>query len=100
MKMIIINEDMPHNCWECEINTYHHCNLTDEDIDDYTNGDEREPHCPLHSSDDFVPRKKVEQISRDCWDAGVNMTDEYQGVWTRFRDIEKFVNRALGEEKR
>lgn len=28
---------------------------------------------------------------------GVNMTDEYQGCWVRFRDIEKVVNKYFDE---
>lgn len=46
---------------------------------------------------DVIPRKKVEEIKHECWDAGMNMTDEYQGVWVRFRDIEKIVNKVLEE---
>ena len=36
-------------------------------------------------------------IRRDIWDAGVNMGGEYQGVWTRFRDVEKAFDKALKE---
>lgn len=46
---------------------------------------------------DVIPRKDVEQIKSECWDAGMNMTDEYQGVWVRFRDVEKIVNKVLEE---
>lgn len=46
---------------------------------------------------DVIPRKDVEQIKSECWYAGMNMTDEYQGVWVRFRDIEKIVNKVLEE---
>ena len=44
-----------------------------------------------------IPRDKLIQIRRECWEAGVNMTDEYQGVWVRYRDIEKVIDKALEE---
>ncbi len=37
-------------------------------------------------------------IRGDIWLDGVNMTGEYQGVWTRFRDVEKAFDKALKEE--
>ena len=36
-------------------------------------------------------------IKRQCWDSGMNMTGEYQGVWVRFRDIEKIVDGHIKE---
>ena len=41
--------DMPYNCYDCELNNYHECDVTKESIeDDYCwNGDSREKHCPL-----------------------------------------------------
>lgn len=32
---------------------------------------------------------------------GMNMTDEYQGVWVRFRDIERIIDKYMkeGEDK-
>lgn len=40
----------------------------------------------------------LKTIRGDIWLDGVNMTGEYQGVWTRFRDVEKAFDKALKEE--
>ena len=40
----------------------------------------------------------LKTIRGDIWLDGVNMTGEYQGVWTRFRDVEKSFDKALKEE--
>lgn len=37
-------------------------------------------------------------IRGDIWLDGVNMAGEYQGVWTRFRDVEKAFDKVLKEE--
>ena len=44
-------------------------------------------------------RYEVSEALGELWDKGVNMTDEYQGVWVRFSDIEKVLTRIIkGEE--
>lgn len=37
-------------------------------------------------------------IRGNIWLDGVNMAGEYQGVWTRFRDVEKAFDKALKGE--
>lgn len=62
-------------------------------------------HCKSQEEEDeaikalknSIPRDKLLQLRRDCWDAGVNMTDEYQGVWIRYRDIEEMIDKILKE---
>ena len=39
--------------------------------------------------------KILQSIRAECWDAGWNMTGEYQGAWTRYRDIEKIIDKYM-----
>ena len=45
----------------------------------------------------------LDKIKADLWMEGVNMTDEYQGVWVRYRDIERIIDKykasSTGAEK-
>lgn len=59
---------------------------------------ENKPIFILHSDG------KIEQIINpidksammyDIFMKGVNMTDEYQGYWVRFKDIEEIVNKYI-----
>lgn len=34
-------------------------------------------------------------IKSQCWDSGVNMAGEYQGVWVRFKDVERIVDEHI-----
>lgn len=45
--------------------------------------------------------KKIDksQMMIDIYMEGVNMTDEYQGCWVRFKDIERIVDKYFGEQK-
>lgn len=48
MAVIIDGWDkLPHNCYDCELHNYHECALTSNSIEDYYNGEIREPGCPL-----------------------------------------------------
>ena len=38
-------------------------------------------------------QKVFEDIRAEIWDSGMNMTGEYQGVWVRYRDIEKIFDK-------
>jgi len=40
-----------------------------------------------------VYQKAFEDIRAEIWDSGMNMTGEYQGVWIRYRDIEKIFDK-------
>ena len=40
-----------------------------------------------------------DDIKAELWMEGMNMTGEYQGVWVRFRDIEKVIDKHIGKEK-
>lgn len=48
-----------------------------------------------------LPKNKdiFQKIESDLWDAGVNMGGEYQGVWVRFKDIEKVFDKYYEKEK-
>ena len=41
----------------------------------------------------------VSNMLYDIYMKGVNMTDDYQGVWVRFKDIETIVNKYAGVEE-
>ena len=41
----------------------------------------------------------LDDIKADLWMEGMNMAGEYQGVWVRFRDIEKVIDKHIGKEK-
>ena len=48
----------------------------------------------------FVPVSVIEDIKAELWYSGVNMVEEYQGVWVRYRDIEKAFDKHIsGKEK-
>ena len=43
-------------------------------------------------------QKVLDQIKAELWMEGMNMTGEYQGVWVRFRDIERIIDKYIAEE--
>lgn len=43
--------------------------------------------------------EKLRNAKSELWMEGVNMTDEYQGVWVRYRNIEKSLDEILGEKR-
>lgn len=48
MAIIIDGWDkLPQNCYGCDLHNYHECDLTSNSIEDYYNGETREPGCPL-----------------------------------------------------
>ena len=48
MAVIIDGWDkLPGNCYDCDLHNYHVCDLTGNSIEDYCNGETREPSCPL-----------------------------------------------------
>lgn len=48
MSVIISGWDkLPQNCYDCDLHNYHECALTSNSIEDYYNGETREPSCPL-----------------------------------------------------
>ena len=61
---------MPHNCYDCDLQNYHECDITSESIeDDYCwNGDSREKHCPLREVEaipktDYENRLKADMVA-------------------------------------
>ena len=38
-------------------------------------------------------RNQLEEIQRELWWEGVNIGGEYQGVWVRYRNIEKIIEK-------
>lgn len=41
----------------------------------------------------WIDADVLDKIKADLWMEGVNMTDEYQGVWVRYRDIERTIDK-------
>ena len=82
MGMTIINNyEMPSNCYMCDLQNYHECDLTGESIEeDYCwNGDSREKHCPL---------REVEAIPKD---------NVYKAILEIMKyEHEGFINISLG----
>ena len=37
-------------------------------------------------------REAWEKVKSELWMEGMNMTGEYQGVWIRYRDIERVID--------
>lgn len=46
---------------------------------------------------DSLMRETREKIISELWMEGTNMTGEYQGVWVRYRDIERIVDKYIKE---
>ena len=44
---------------------------------------------------DAIPKSVLEDIKSELWMEGMNMTGEYQGVWVRFRDIERVIDKYI-----
>ena len=44
-----------------------------------------------------VVKGELDEVRRECWDAGRNFAGEYQGVWVRFKDIERIIDKHLKE---
>ena len=40
----------------------------------------------------------MNSVLHDLWMEGTNMGGEYQGVWVRFRDIERIMKKHMEEE--
>ena len=51
--------DMPSNCYECELNNYHFCDVTGDNIERYRNTEYKPTWCPLRE----VPQKKEDNLS-------------------------------------
>lgn len=41
----------------------------------------------------------LDKIKADLWMEGMNMTGEYQGVWVRYRDIERIIDKYKAESE-
>lgn len=41
----------------------------------------------------------LEDIKAELWMEGMNMTGEYQGVWVRFKAIEKIIDNHISEKE-
>ena len=92
MGMTIINNyEMPSNCYMCDLQNYHECDLTGESIEeDYCwNGDSREKHCPL---------RKVEAIPKDQYEA--RLKADMVAMLTELQlEIEECVDGAEGSSE-
>lgn len=44
---------------------------------------------------EFLTKQKsaIEDIKAEVWDNGMNMTGEYQGIWIRYRDVGRIIDR-------
>lgn len=47
---------------------------------------------------DSLPVVDVSEMMLELYMAGVNMDNEYTGCWVRFKDIEKIIDKYLGEK--
>ena len=63
MAVILTNMDIPVNCWECDLNNGHFCDITSNSIEDFMNVEEREKECPLKSTDEMIA--EIEKL-RGC----------------------------------
>ena len=57
--------DMPSNCYECELNNYHFCFVTDDNVERYRNTEYKPTWCPLRE----VPQKKTALTMFDIGEA-------------------------------
>ena len=47
-----------------------------------------------------IPLENVLQdIKSELWMEGMNMTGEYQGVWIRYKDIERVIDKHMSTEQ-
>lgn len=44
-------------------------------------------------------KRRIEAIRNDIWMAGMNMTGEYQGIWVRFKEIERIFDEYIPKEE-
>lgn len=44
---------------------------------------------------EFINKSVIDDIRSELWMEGMNMTGEYQGVWVRFRDIERVIDKHI-----
>jgi len=53
----------------------------------------------MHEAIDMAIRslEAWDEVKHECWDEGYNFTGEYQGVWVRFKDIERIIDKHLKE---
>lgn len=40
----------------------------------------------------------LQDIKSELWMEGMNMAGEYQGVWVRYRDIERVIDKHISEK--
>lgn len=41
----------------------------------------------------------LQDIKSELWMEGMNMAGEYQGVWVRYRDIERVIDKHISESE-
>lgn len=54
MALIITDMDVPANCYECELNNYHFCNVTGDEIENDWQDCTKPDDCPLKSADEMI----------------------------------------------
>ena len=54
MAVIITDMDVPANCCECELNNYHFCNVTGDEIENDWQDSTKPDDCPLKSTDEMI----------------------------------------------
>ena len=60
--------DMPSNCYECELNNYHFCFVTSDNVERYRNTEYKPTWCPLRE----VPQKMEKYHEHDEIALGYN----------------------------
>ena len=88
MAIIIDGWDkLPQNCYDCDLHNYHECALTSNSIEDYYNGETREPGCPLKEASENSALEDIKaDIENMLPDGGVihkktviEIIDKYKG---------------------
>lgn len=54
---VIIDMDLPQNCFECELHNYHFCNVSGNCIEENWDDETKPEDCPLKSTDSMEERK-------------------------------------------
>ena len=75
----VIMDENNHNCDECEVVKCRECAKEHRQLVEWLK--ELQAH-----------REAWEKVKSELWMEGMNMTGEYQGVWIRYRDIERVIN--------
>ena len=49
---------------------------------------------------DGMPMYAMEYIKSKIWDSGMNFGGQYQGVWIRYRDVERIIDKYISRKEK